>query len=70
MNKAFQRWRSRVRHECDEQVEGKEEGDRRIERERTYGIKHWGKIPNPRNGCLRTPQAYIPRKRSYYHTHN
>eukprot|EP00965_Chrysotila_dentata_P052355 1736629-Pleurochrysis_carterae.AAC.1 len=34
MNKAFQRWRSRVRHECDEQAEGKEEGDRRLERER------------------------------------
>eukprot|EP00965_Chrysotila_dentata_P113546 3752426-Pleurochrysis_carterae.AAC.1 len=45
MNKAlFQRWRSRVRHECDEQVEEKEDWNRRLERKRTYGIKHWGKV--------------------------
>eukprot|EP00965_Chrysotila_dentata_P112067 3705668-Pleurochrysis_carterae.AAC.1 len=34
MNKVFQRWRSRVRHEGDEQVEGKEDGDNILERER------------------------------------
>eukprot|EP00965_Chrysotila_dentata_P078212 2578404-Pleurochrysis_carterae.AAC.1 len=44
MNKAFQRWRTRVKHEGEEQVEGKEEGDRRLEKERMYGIKNWGKI--------------------------
>eukprot|EP00965_Chrysotila_dentata_P003566 116958-Pleurochrysis_carterae.AAC.1 len=44
MNNAFQRWRLRVKHECDEQVEGKEEGDRRLEKVRTYGIKNWGKV--------------------------
>eukprot|EP00965_Chrysotila_dentata_P103234 3408014-Pleurochrysis_carterae.AAC.1 len=44
MNKAFQRWRTRVRHEGDEQVEGKEEGDRILERERTYGIRYWDKV--------------------------
>eukprot|EP00965_Chrysotila_dentata_P162956 5381349-Pleurochrysis_carterae.AAC.1 len=43
MNKAFQSWKSRVKHECHEQVEGQEDGDRRLERERTYGIKNGGK---------------------------
>eukprot|EP00965_Chrysotila_dentata_P173894 5740246-Pleurochrysis_carterae.AAC.1 len=34
MNKAFQRWRTRVKHEGEEPVDGKEEGDRRLEKER------------------------------------
>eukprot|EP00965_Chrysotila_dentata_P090138 2975223-Pleurochrysis_carterae.AAC.1 len=61
MNKAFQTWRSRVRHEGEEQAEGKEQGDKRMEREKTYGIKHWGKdtLKKPKNGCLGTPEAYI-----------
>ena len=25
-------------------MDGKEEGDRRLEKERTYGIKNWGKV--------------------------
>eukprot|EP00965_Chrysotila_dentata_P101940 3364708-Pleurochrysis_carterae.AAC.1 len=41
MNKAFQKWRTRVKHENEEQVDGKKEGDRRLEKERTYGIKNW-----------------------------
>eukprot|EP00965_Chrysotila_dentata_P090831 2997568-Pleurochrysis_carterae.AAC.1 len=41
MNKAFQTWRKRLRNEYGEQEEGKEGGDGRLERERTYGIKHW-----------------------------
>eukprot|EP00965_Chrysotila_dentata_P096742 3197289-Pleurochrysis_carterae.AAC.3 len=44
MNKAFQTWRKRLRREHDEQEEGKEEGNGRLERERAYGIKHWGKV--------------------------
>eukprot|EP00965_Chrysotila_dentata_P037893 1260144-Pleurochrysis_carterae.AAC.1 len=44
MNKAFQTWRKKLRHEHDEQEEGKEEGNGRLERERTYGVKHWGKV--------------------------
>eukprot|EP00965_Chrysotila_dentata_P042823 1421333-Pleurochrysis_carterae.AAC.1 len=44
MNKAFQRWRRRVKHEDEERVDGKEEGDRRLEKDRTYGIKNWGKV--------------------------
>eukprot|EP00965_Chrysotila_dentata_P118305 3910489-Pleurochrysis_carterae.AAC.2 len=39
---AFQRWWTRVKqHENDEQVDGKEKGDRRLEKERAYGIKNW-----------------------------
>eukprot|EP00965_Chrysotila_dentata_P259961 6213741-Pleurochrysis_carterae.AAC.1 len=44
MNKAFQRWRTRVKHDNEEQVDGKEEGDRKLEKKRTYGIKNWGKV--------------------------
>eukprot|EP00965_Chrysotila_dentata_P204130 6182154-Pleurochrysis_carterae.AAC.1 len=43
-NNAFQKWKKRVRHDCEEQVEGNEERDSRQERETTYGIKHWGKV--------------------------
>eukprot|EP00965_Chrysotila_dentata_P154625 5109347-Pleurochrysis_carterae.AAC.1 len=66
MNKAFQRWRTRIRHECDEQMEGKEDGNGRLERERTYGIKHWGKddflagnVKTPEMGASGPPEAYI-----------
>eukprot|EP00965_Chrysotila_dentata_P117409 3880472-Pleurochrysis_carterae.AAC.1 len=41
MNKAFQIWKTRVIHE--EQGDREEEGDRRLEKVRTYGIKNWGK---------------------------
>eukprot|EP00965_Chrysotila_dentata_P004599 149832-Pleurochrysis_carterae.AAC.1 len=44
MNKAFQTWRKRLRHEFDEQGEGKEEGKERLEREKTYGIKYWERV--------------------------
>eukprot|EP00965_Chrysotila_dentata_P255865 6212362-Pleurochrysis_carterae.AAC.8 len=44
MHKAFQRWRKGVWHEYDAQAEGKEDGDGRIERVRTYGTKHWGRV--------------------------
>eukprot|EP00965_Chrysotila_dentata_P250376 6209408-Pleurochrysis_carterae.AAC.2 len=42
MNKAFQRWRKRVWYEY--QATGKEDGKREKESERTYGIKHWGRV--------------------------
>eukprot|EP00965_Chrysotila_dentata_P170509 5629033-Pleurochrysis_carterae.AAC.1 len=58
MNKAFQRWRTNVKHEDEERTDGKVEGDKRLENERTYGIKNWD-TKNPRNGCLRSPEAYI-----------
>eukprot|EP00965_Chrysotila_dentata_P021086 698329-Pleurochrysis_carterae.AAC.1 len=44
MNKAFQKWKKRVRHEQDEQEGGGKDGDERIEKEKTYGIKRWGKV--------------------------
>eukprot|EP00965_Chrysotila_dentata_P140235 4636238-Pleurochrysis_carterae.AAC.1 len=44
MNQAFQSWKSRVRQGSHEQVEGREDGDGRLERERTHGIKNWGKV--------------------------
>eukprot|EP00965_Chrysotila_dentata_P043204 1435223-Pleurochrysis_carterae.AAC.1 len=44
MNKAFQSWKLRVKHEYHDQTEGQENGDRGLERERTYGIKNWGKV--------------------------
>ena len=44
MNKAFQRWKIKITRENEEQVDGKEEGDKRLEKERTYGIKNWGKV--------------------------
>eukprot|EP00965_Chrysotila_dentata_P035784 1190910-Pleurochrysis_carterae.AAC.1 len=43
-NKAFQSWKLRAKHECHDQAERQEDGDRRLERERTYGIKIWGKV--------------------------
>eukprot|EP00965_Chrysotila_dentata_P217036 6189738-Pleurochrysis_carterae.AAC.2 len=44
MNKAFQTWRKGLRQEYDEQGAGKEEGKERIEREKTHGIKYWGRV--------------------------
>eukprot|EP00965_Chrysotila_dentata_P158211 5226845-Pleurochrysis_carterae.AAC.1 len=44
MNEALQRWKTNAKHGDKEQVDGKVEGDRRIEKERTYGIKNWGKV--------------------------
>eukprot|EP00965_Chrysotila_dentata_P045972 1527741-Pleurochrysis_carterae.AAC.1 len=44
MHKAFQRWRKRVGHEYDAQARGKEDGEGGKERERMYGIKHWGRV--------------------------
>eukprot|EP00965_Chrysotila_dentata_P254733 6211980-Pleurochrysis_carterae.AAC.2 len=44
MHGAFQRWRKGVWREYDTQAEGKEEREGRIERKRTYGIKHWGRV--------------------------
>eukprot|EP00965_Chrysotila_dentata_P225839 6195026-Pleurochrysis_carterae.AAC.1 len=44
MSKAFQTWKKMVKHEPDEQTGGKEDESGRLERERTYGIKHWGKV--------------------------
>eukprot|EP00965_Chrysotila_dentata_P160723 5307321-Pleurochrysis_carterae.AAC.2 len=44
MNEVFQIWKKRVRHEQEEQAEGIEDGDGRLEREKTYGNKHWGKV--------------------------
>eukprot|EP00965_Chrysotila_dentata_P129613 4285053-Pleurochrysis_carterae.AAC.1 len=44
MNKAFQRWKTKIKYESKERVDGKEEGDRKLEKVRTYGIKNWGKV--------------------------
>eukprot|EP00965_Chrysotila_dentata_P189257 6173221-Pleurochrysis_carterae.AAC.2 len=44
MNKVFQTWKKSVRYEYVEQAEGKDDGDGRQKREKTYGIKHWGKV--------------------------
>eukprot|EP00965_Chrysotila_dentata_P041383 1372679-Pleurochrysis_carterae.AAC.1 len=44
MNKAFQKWKKRVWHEQDEQEGGEKDEDGRIEKEKTYVIKHWGKV--------------------------
>eukprot|EP00965_Chrysotila_dentata_P141826 4687742-Pleurochrysis_carterae.AAC.1 len=44
MNKAFQNWKANIKNEKEEQVDGKEKGDSRLEKEKTYGIKNWGKV--------------------------
>eukprot|EP00965_Chrysotila_dentata_P053604 1778408-Pleurochrysis_carterae.AAC.1 len=44
VNKAFQTWRKKLRQKDDEEREGKEEGNDRLEREKTHGIKHWGRV--------------------------
>eukprot|EP00965_Chrysotila_dentata_P044844 1489915-Pleurochrysis_carterae.AAC.1 len=44
MRKAFQSWKKRVWHDYDAQRGGKADGERGKERERTYGIKHWGRV--------------------------
>eukprot|EP00965_Chrysotila_dentata_P064495 2138581-Pleurochrysis_carterae.AAC.1 len=43
MSKAFRNWRKRLELE-GHQIRGKEDGKREIEREKTYGIKHWGRV--------------------------
>eukprot|EP00965_Chrysotila_dentata_P089145 2943601-Pleurochrysis_carterae.AAC.3 len=43
MSKAFQNWRRKVGHVRVVETGGKEEGEGGKERERTYGIKHWGR---------------------------
>eukprot|EP00965_Chrysotila_dentata_P159030 5253810-Pleurochrysis_carterae.AAC.1 len=40
----FQTWKKRVRQEYDGRVEAEEDGDRRLNREKTYGNKYWGKV--------------------------
>eukprot|EP00965_Chrysotila_dentata_P190863 6174160-Pleurochrysis_carterae.AAC.1 len=69
IHRAFQRWRKRMGHEYDAQTEGKEGREERITRDRIRGIKYWDgdrmmilgrkRQQNPRNGCLRPPEAYI-----------
>eukprot|EP00965_Chrysotila_dentata_P210441 6185881-Pleurochrysis_carterae.AAC.2 len=44
MHMAFQRWRNGIWHDYDAQAAGMEDGEGRIEKERTYGIKHWGRV--------------------------
>eukprot|EP00965_Chrysotila_dentata_P052658 1747345-Pleurochrysis_carterae.AAC.1 len=44
MGKAFQTWRKRSGLESNNQIGGEEDGKREIEKERTYGIKYWGRI--------------------------
>eukprot|EP00965_Chrysotila_dentata_P063365 2100156-Pleurochrysis_carterae.AAC.1 len=56
--KAFQIWRKKVGHEWEAQKSGKEEGVK--ERERTYGIKNWGRVrPIPKIHIQDPPEAYI-----------
>eukprot|EP00965_Chrysotila_dentata_P031262 1040775-Pleurochrysis_carterae.AAC.1 len=43
-HKAFQRWREKVWHAYEAQTGGKEDGEKGKERERTYGIKCWGRV--------------------------
>eukprot|EP00965_Chrysotila_dentata_P231080 6198144-Pleurochrysis_carterae.AAC.1 len=68
MHRAFHRWRKKVGYEYEAHAAGKEDQEGGKEIERTYGIKHLGRAgstpkihvqTNPRNGCLRTPEAYI-----------
>eukprot|EP00965_Chrysotila_dentata_P136833 4525585-Pleurochrysis_carterae.AAC.1 len=44
MYMAFQRWRKGTGHDYNTQSVGAEDGEGRIEKERTYGIKHWGRV--------------------------
>eukprot|EP00965_Chrysotila_dentata_P174535 5761181-Pleurochrysis_carterae.AAC.1 len=63
MNKAFQTWRKRLRHEYDEHGEGNEEVKERLEREKTNGIKYWGRvrtIPRMQLGMPPKPQKWVP----------
>eukprot|EP00965_Chrysotila_dentata_P142000 4694008-Pleurochrysis_carterae.AAC.1 len=41
---AFQRWKRGIVHNHNPQTEGTEEGEGRTEKEKTYGIKHWGRV--------------------------
>eukprot|EP00965_Chrysotila_dentata_P232805 6199205-Pleurochrysis_carterae.AAC.3 len=44
MHMALQRWRKGVWQDHDTQAVGIKEEKGRIEKERTYGIKHWGRV--------------------------
>eukprot|EP00965_Chrysotila_dentata_P140366 4640686-Pleurochrysis_carterae.AAC.1 len=60
MNKAFQAWKKRVVHDLDKLAEGKDEGEERIEKEKTDWMSDLLREPtNPRNGCLSFTEAYI-----------
>eukprot|EP00965_Chrysotila_dentata_P216583 6189458-Pleurochrysis_carterae.AAC.1 len=63
MHKAFQKLRRGVWHAYNAQAERKEDGEGRIERERTYGMKHWGRVRTIprilREYSYRTPEAFI-----------
>eukprot|EP00965_Chrysotila_dentata_P011047 359040-Pleurochrysis_carterae.AAC.2 len=75
MHKAFQRWRIiRVGHEHDAQARRKEDGEGEREKERTYGMEHWGRVLDDyyRPGVKVKPQngidiwiLYKPRTTSY-----
>eukprot|EP00965_Chrysotila_dentata_P124781 4125580-Pleurochrysis_carterae.AAC.1 len=69
MCRAFQNWRRRVGHVNETKTGGTEEGERGNERERTYGIKHWGRARSiPRIRALdehysllaKKPQLWVP----------
>eukprot|EP00965_Chrysotila_dentata_P131058 4332445-Pleurochrysis_carterae.AAC.3 len=51
LHTAFQIWRKRIRHECDEQVEEKQDGNKRLERERDRMITWTGRSK---------PQKWVP----------
>eukprot|EP00965_Chrysotila_dentata_P151323 5001581-Pleurochrysis_carterae.AAC.1 len=44
MHRAFQNWRRGIGHEYKVREAGTEEGGGDIEKERTYGIKYWGRV--------------------------
>eukprot|EP00965_Chrysotila_dentata_P043248 1437183-Pleurochrysis_carterae.AAC.1 len=44
MHMAFQRWRKEVCQDYDTQAGGTEEWEGKVEKERTHGIKHWGRV--------------------------
>ena len=44
MRKAFQNWRKKLWPEYSTHIGRKEGGKRGTEREKTYGIKHWGRV--------------------------
>eukprot|EP00965_Chrysotila_dentata_P236970 6201622-Pleurochrysis_carterae.AAC.1 len=55
-HKAFQRWRKRCGMNMRHRRGGKEDGEKGKERERTYGIKYWGRV-----GCQEyKPQKWVP----------
>eukprot|EP00965_Chrysotila_dentata_P140365 4640685-Pleurochrysis_carterae.AAC.1 len=54
MNKAFQAWKKRVVHDLDELAEGKDEGEERIEKEKTDWMSDFcfGNQQTPGMGAL------------------